>query len=294
VKIALHLHHLNQIHDFSDPLVDFILTEPLYSYKHPYVSDKTSFLDLLRQVLETKQKTYVEINGFIEEGDLEGLKTWIDELLTYPISGFLFADLSVLMFLKEARYTGETVYAPETILTNTLEARILLKSVDRIMISKELTLQESLILCAAFPNKVDVFGAGHLQMSVSRRPLLSSYLSHIGHESDVLNKTDYTIRELKRKEKMPVLEEAKTFCVFTQDILNPLEELPQLIQAQAHSLHLDPLFIVEDSANAFFKLILSQVQAYDETKNTSFYKEHPLPLFKGYYYRKTNMSKEIV
>lgn len=295
MKIALHVHHQQQIQVFSDPLVDFILTEPLYSYKHPYVSDKASFLDLLNHCLDTKQKTLVEINGFIEEGDLEGLKTWIDELLTYPISGFLFADLSVLMFLKEAGYTGETVYAPETILTNTLEAKTYLEVVDRIMISKELTLQESLTLCAAFPNKVELFGAGHLQMSVSRRPLLSSYLSHIGQAKDVINKTNYTIRELKRKEKMPVLEEATTFCVFTQDIQNPLEELPQLIRAQAYCLHLDPLFIDEPSATAFFSLIIDQVKAYNETKNNQFYRDYPLlPLFKGYYYRKTNLSKETV
>jgi len=295
VKIALHIHNHNQIKTFSDPLVDFILTEPLYSYKHPYVCDKVSFLELLKACLNTKQKTYVEINGFIEEGDLEGLKLWIDELINYPISGFLFADLSVLMFLKEAGYQGETVYAPETILTNTLEAKTLLNHVDRIMISKELTLQESLVLCYAFPDKIEVFGSGHLQISVSRRPLLSSYLDHIGHHDDVINNTDYRIRELKRKEKMPILEEARTFCVFTQDILNPLEELPLLNKAKTYSIHLDPLFIDDQSAAAFFKLIIDQVKTYDETKNSAFYRDHPsLPLFKGYYYRKTNLSKETV
>lgn len=295
MRIALHIHHHHQIQDFLDPQVDFILTEPLYSYKHPYLTHKASFLERLDACLKTKQNTYVEINGFIEEVDLEGLKLWIDELLNYPISGFLFADLSVLMFLKEAGYQGEKIYAPETILTNTLEAKTLLTFVDRIMISKELTLQENVALCETFPDQIEVFGAGHLQMSVSRRPLLSSYLDHIGHHEVVFNNTDYRIRELKRKEKMPVLEEAKTFCVFTQDILNPLEELPLLNKAKAYSIHLDPLFIDDQSADAFFKLILDQVKTYDETKNTAFYRDHPsLPLFKGYYYRKTNLSKETV
>lgn len=295
MKLALHVRHLDQILSFQDPLIDFILTEPFYSYKHPTVKDKADFLKLLTACLYTKQKTYVEINGFIEEGELEGLKTWIDELIRYPISGFLFADLSIFVTLKECGYTGETVYAPETILTNTLEARTLLQSVDRIMISKELTLQESLTLCAAFPNQIELFGAGHLQMSVSRRPLLSSYLTHIGQAQDVLNQTNYRIRELKRQEKMPILEEVETFCVFTQDILNPLEELPQLIQAQAYSLHLDPLFMDPQEAEAFFGLILNQVKSYDETRNALFYKTHPaLSLFKAYFYRKTNLSKESV
>lgn len=293
MRIALHLHHHAQIEHFNNDLVDFVITEPMFSYKHPYYSDKASFLTLLKATLETHQKTYVEINGFIEEGDLGSLKSWIEELLTYPISGFLFADLSVLMFLKEAHYHGETIYAPETILTNTMEAGILLKSVDRLMISKELMLSEIVTLCAAFPDKIELFGAGHLQMSVSRRPLLSGYLDHINHHQPVLNETGYTIRELKRQEKMPILEEAKTFCVFTQDVLNPLEELPQL--SQAHAIHLDPLFMDDSVALDFFTLIVDQVKAYDDIKNERFYLKHPtLSLFKGYFYRKTNSSKESV
>jgi collagenase-like PrtC family protease len=197
------------------------------------------------------------------------------------------------MFLKEVGYRGETIYAPETILTNTMEARILLKSVDRLMISKELTLSEIQSLCAAFPDQIEIFGAGHLQMSVSRRALLSSYLTHIGQSQKVLNETGYTIRELKRQEKMPILQEAKTFCVFTQDVLNPLEELPQL--DQAHAIHLDPLFMDDSSSNAFFALICDQIKAYDASKNDLFYAQYPsLSLFKGYFYRKTNLSKETV
>jgi len=293
VRFALHVHHADQINQFRDPLVDFILTEPMFSYKHPHVTDRVTFLALLDKALGTGQATNVEINGFIEEGDLDDLKTWIQELITYPINGFYFADWAVLMILKELDYPGQTIYAPETILTNTLEAHTILKSVDRIQLSKELTLTECIALCQAFPDKIELFGAGHLQMSVSRRPLLTSYLAHLGQKDTVLNQIDYRIRELKRKEKMPVLEEARTFCVFTQDILNPLEELPQLIQA--YSLHLDPLFMKDEEANTFFHLILDQVKAYDPLKNERFYKTYPdLSLFKGYFYRKTNLGKEGV
>lgn len=295
MKIALHIHHHSQIKAFRDSQVDFVITEPLFSYKHPHVTDKAAFLSLLEACLETNQKTYVEINGFIEEGDLEGLKTWIKELLNYPISGFYFADLAVYMMLKEAGYPGETIYAPETILTNTLEVKTLLKSVDRVMISKELTLAEILTISETFPNQIEIFGAGHLLMSVSRRPLLSNYLSHIGQIENVINKVDYRIRELKRKENMPIMEEDRTFCVFTQDIQNPLEELPQLIQANIFGIHLDSLFIEEKEAELFFNQILSQNNSFDETKLRDFYLDHSdLPLFKGYFYRKTNLSKESV
>lgn len=292
MRILLHLHDQKQLIPFNDPYVDFIITEPFYSYKHPSLQTKADFLNVLQCALLTGQKTYVEINDFIEEGDLEGLKTWITELCTYPIQGFYFADLAALVFLNELDYHGVKIYAPETILTNTREIKTYLDYVDRIMISKELTLAEILILSTAFPNKVELFGAGHLQMAVSKRPLLSSYLKEIGQNLPTLNQTDYRLRELKRPEKMPILEETKTFCVFTEGVLNPLEEIPQLIQAHVYGMHCDPLLLDDQEALVFFKLILSQVKVFDPNQIRDFSTMTKLPLFKGYFYRKTNLNKE--
>ncbi len=77
MRLALHVHHVDQLDHFHDPLLDLILTEPLFSYKHPHVTDRVAFLALLDKALSTRQATYVEINGFIEEEDLDDLKNWI-------------------------------------------------------------------------------------------------------------------------------------------------------------------------------------------------------------------------
>jgi collagenase-like PrtC family protease len=294
VRILLQVHSLDQIKTFQDPLVDYVLRDPFFSYKHPSLQTKEDFLEILENTLLSHHKTYIEINGFIEESDLIELENWIKELLTYPIQGFYFADLAVLMILKSLNYQGETIYSPETILTNTLEIKTLLALVDRLVISKELTLEEIVKISKTFPQRIEMFGAGHLQMSVSRRPLLSSYLQEIGLSKEVINKTDYRIRELKRKEMMPILEESKTFCVFTQDILNPLEELPVLNQSEIYGIQLDDLFIDKDDAQTFFQLIIDQVKVSDLGKIESFYTINKLPLFKGYFERKTNLRQESV
>jgi len=271
-----------------------VIRDPFFSYKHPNLQTKEDFLEILKDALLSHHRTYIEINGFIEESDLIGLEDWLKELLTYPIQGFYFADLAVLMILKSLNYQGETIYSPETILTNTLEIKTLLALVDRLVISKELTLEEIVKISKTFPQRIEMFGAGHLQMSVSRRPLLSSYLQEISVSKEVLNKTDYRIRELKRKEMMPILEEAKTFCVFTQDILNPLEELPVLNQSEIYGIQLDDLFIDKNDAQNFFQLIIDQVKVSGLSKIESFYKINKLPLFKGYFERKTNLRQESV
>ena len=294
MRILLQVHSLDQIKTFQDPLVDFVIRDPFFSYKHPNLQTKEDFLEILKDALLSHHRTYIEINGFIEESDLIGLEDWLKELLTYPIQGFYFADLAVLMILKSLNYQGETIYSPETILTNTLEIKTLLALVDRLVISKELTLEEIVKISKTFPQRIEMFGAGHLQMSVSRRPLLSSYLQEISVSKEVLNKTDYRIRELKRKEMMPILEEAKTFCVFTQDILNPLEELPVLNQSEIYGIQLDDLFIDKNDAQNFFQLIIDQVKVSGLSKIESFYKINKLPLFKGYFERKTNLRQESV
>ncbi|NTW95212.1 MAG: hypothetical protein HGB31_01160 [Erysipelotrichaceae bacterium] len=294
MRILLQVHSLDQIKTFQDPLVDYVLRDPFFSYKHPSLQTKEDFLEILKDTLLSHHKTYIEINGFIEESDLIGLESWLKELLTYPIQGFYFADLAVLMILKSLNYQGETIYSPETILTNTLEIKTLLALVDRLVISKELTLEEIVKISKTFPQRIEMFGAGHLQMSVSRRPLLSSYLQEIGLSKEVINKTDYRIRELKRKEMMPILEESKTFCVFTQDILNPLEELPVLNQSEIYGIQLDDLFIDKKDAQNFFQLIIDQVKETDLHQIKSFYKINKLPLFKGYFERKTNLRQEAI
>ncbi len=294
MRILTHIHHFDQIDIIHDQNISVIITEPVYSYKHPHLQTKAEFWKILKVCLAQQLPTYIEINGFIEEHQLEGLKPWIKDLMDYPIQGFYFADLSVLMFLNELGYPGEKIFAPETILTNTFEVRTYLESVNRVMISKELTLEEILVICKAFPNRVEIFGAGHLQMSVSKRPLLSNYLSLIHKEQTTLNQTDFRLRELKRSEKMPILEEATTFCVFTQRILNPLEELPQIKEAQCFGIHFDPLFINKEYATAYFEILVDQLKSHDLNKIDDFYKNYNLPLFKGYFYRKTNLSKEKV
>ncbi len=291
MRILTHIHHLNQLTSPLDPAVDLLVTEHKFSYKHPYLQNETDFFRVLEACLKTEHKTYIEINGFIQESDLEDLSLWLKTLLNHPITGFYFADLAILMMLKQLNYQGECIYAPETILTNTIEIRTLLKSVDRVMISKELTLDEIELIAKAFPNQIEIFGAGHLQMSVSRRPLLSSYLSEIGKTKIVLNQTDFRLQELKRKDQLPILEESQTFCVFTQAILNPIEELKQLEQADVYGMHFDPLFIEEKAAQSFFNFLVAQNKQFDLKQSYDFYQSVSLPFFKGYFYRKTNTTK---
>jgi collagenase-like PrtC family protease len=231
---------------------------------------------------------YIQVNGYIEEQELVDLRVWLKDLIQLNPKGFYFNDFAVQRYLKQKDYRGELIYAPETILTNALDIELILTQVDRVYLSKELTLEEMMDLCKLFPNKIEAFGLGYPLMSFSRRPLVRSYLAEIEYEADVLNRLDMTIKEAKRTQHFPILEEKEGTSIFIDAIHYPKEELHLLSDDLCYGVHLDDLLIEEDSF-----VNLNQA-LFDEAKSLELirldHSNHKLG--QAYYYRKTNMSKE--
>lgn len=265
--------------------VAFVLTEPLFSTRHPEIQSKAAFLDLLKFALNFNRPVYVSINGYLEPDELKPLKAWLRELSNTSIQGFILADLAVKVLLEEIGSPKETVFAPETILTNRLDIQVYLERFDRIILARELTLKEITEITRAFPGRIEIFGLGHWLLSSSKRPFVRDYLQAIGHPAEILNRTDLSLRELKRTGWLPILEEDRGTSVFSEGILYPLEELETLEEAGCAGLHLDQLFIEENDFICLVKSLLDLTELDPELKSR-------LPLAKAYFNRKTNLSKE--
>jgi U32 family peptidase len=119
---------------------------------------------------------------------LNDLKNWLNTLIQLNPKGFYFNDFAVYNHLKSVNYSGEIIYSPETILTNAMDIEVLLE-LDRVVLSKELTLEEITQLMTLYPNKIEAFGLGYGLMSFSKRPLVRNYLDEIGVFKEVLNHT---------------------------------------------------------------------------------------------------------
>ena len=283
-----HTERIEVLRNFKPNEIELVLTEPCFSYRHPLLQTREAFIELFDEAKRLGFKPYVQVNGYVEEQELVDLKAWLNELIQLNPKGFYFNDFAVQRFLKQLGYSGELIYAPETILTNALDIELILTQVDRVYLSKELTLEEMMDLCKLFPNKIEAFGLGYPLMSFSRRPLVRSYLAEIGHEAEVLNRLDLTIKEAKRTQHFPILEEKEGTSIFIDAVHYPKVELPLLKDALCYGVHLDDLLIEEDS-------FISLNQAlFDETKSLEMIRlEHSNhKLGQAYYYRKTNMSKE--
>lgn len=287
MKTFLHTENLNILKQWSDKKWECILTEPNFSYRHPHIQTESQFIELYKQSVELSYHPYIQVNGYIEESQLNDLKNWLNKTIELNPKGFYFNDFAVYNHLKSVNYSGEIIYSPETILTNAMDIEVLLERTDRVVLSKELTLEEITQLMTLYPNKIEAFGLGYGLMSFSKRPLVRNYLDEIGVQKEVLNQTDLVIKEAKRDQFFPILEENQGTSIFLDTVLFPKHEQVLLKESGCFGYHFDDCMLKEDDFNSLIHLLTDETISLEEAHLQS-----EIKLGQAYYYRKTNMSKE--
>jgi putative protease len=287
MKTILHTENLNVLKRLKDKQWECVITEPLFSYRHPMIQTIDQFTDFYNQTLDLGYHPYIQINGYIEESQLIECENWVKQLISYNPKGFYFNDFAIYNQLKRNGYTGEIIYSPETILTNAMDIEAILELVDRVVLSKELMLEEITQLVSLFPHKVEALGLGYALMSFSKRPLVRNYLDEIGTTLDVLNKQNLVIKEAKRDQLFPILEEAQGTSIFLESVLFPKHEKHILNDANCFGLHFDDCMLDEEVFIQLTHDLMDDTISLLDAQNKSRVK-----LGQAYYYRKTNMSKE--
>lgn len=278
----LHTESIHVIQSLDDQRIAWVLTEPFFSYHHPLTQTKEAYVELIKH---TQGQWYCELNGYLEDQDIPALKLWLTELLRYEPLGFYFSDMAVWVLLNELKYEGERIYAPETILTNSDDVKVYTQSVDRCVVAKELTLEEYCTIAKTTEGKVEVYGCGYPLMSVSKRPLLQAYLDEIKDNHPSLNEVDYAIKEQKRNDWMPLLEEKQAFSVYSAELMFIQEELIELEKAGVYAIHADGCFIPDSDFIDLLNALMNKTTLSERLISS-------YPLGKGYLYRKTNLTKE--
>lgn len=287
MRTILHTENLNVLKRLLDKQWECVITEPLFSYRHPSMQTVEQFTDFYQQALNLGYHPYIQINGYIEESQLIACENWVKALIQFNPKGFYFNDFCIYNQLKRNGYTGELIYSPETILTNAMDIEAILELVNRVVLSKELMLEEITQLVSLFPNKVEVLGLGYALMSFSKRPLVRNYLDEIGTTLDVLNKQNLVIKEAKRDQLFPILEEVQGTSIFLGSVLFPKHEKLILADANCYGLHFDDCMLDEETFIQLTHDLMDDTVTLIEAQTNSNVK-----LGQAYYYRKTNMSKE--
>ncbi len=198
-------------------------------------------------------KVYVTVNTMPRENEYPMLRKYIAELREIGPDALIVADIGVMMLIREV-WDGVEIHVStqaNTVSAATCRAWHALGA-KRVVLSRELTLEEIKNICAMIPRDLEIecFIHGSMCVSYSGRCLLSNYLADrdANHGACTqpcrwnyqIRPAQYEIVEEKRPETPLPIEEhgGETFIMSAKDMCM-IEHVPELIEAGITSFKIE-------------------------------------------------------
>lgn len=237
----------------------------------------------------------VALNRFFLEEDLPLLEETLSFLKTLPVSRIYYSDESVLWCAMQLQMHHLLVYAPETLVTNHLDAQYYIQEgIKGVVLSKDITLEELCSISSQCPNQCEVIIHGRVNIMHSRRNLLSSYMEFIGKDISLRNRRDLYLVEEKREAKMPIMEDDMGTHVFSGYTLASFHEIKELEKANVAYVRIEGIFHDVDYVLEALSLYQSIMQGEDPTSILEAYqnKYKDDNVNDGFYHQATSKVKE--
>lgn len=232
---------------------------------------------------------YTIVNRIFAQDELSQLEEFLVWCKEVEFAGIYYSDPAVYMLAKKYGMENILIYNQDTVLTNSLDIQGYLDlGIKRCVISREITLDEILTIMDRCEDKLELMVHGHMNLSYSKRRLLSCYFDEIGevYSTDKM----YTLEEETRKDKMYITQDEQGTHIFTGTRLQMVKELPVLLSLQA--IRIDGVFMSSDEiadAIMYYAQILNGKDV-NEVYDAFIAKDEEL-YTSGYLYQKTNIVK---
>ncbi len=192
------------------------------------------------------KKFYLTLNILPYDDEMEELAVCAKRAWEMGADAAIVSDLGAVCVLRE-RVPGLKIHvSTQANVMNAAAARVFSGlGAERIVVSRELSLQRIAALRAHLPKNVQIeaFVHGAMCMAHSGRCMFSDYLAGRGGNRGACAQPcrwQYTVVEAKRPdEEIPVLEDERGTYIFSAYDLNMLSYLPQLRQAGVASLKIE-------------------------------------------------------
>ncbi len=199
-----------------------------------------------RYVHERGKKIYLTLNTMPHNHEYADLAVFLDEIKDAGIDAFIVADLGVLALIKKHIPTAEIHISTQAGIVSAESALAYIAlGARRIVLARELTLDEIRTIRAAIPDDVEIeaFVHGSMCVSYSGRCMLSHHLT--GRDANRGACTQpcrwtYTIVEEKRPDMPLPIEETElgTFIMSSKDMCT-VSMIPELIAAGINSFKIE-------------------------------------------------------
>ena len=191
-------------------------------------------------------KVYVTANILAHNGDLDGVRTYFEELKEIGPEAWIIADPGVFDIAKEVCPEIERHISTQANNTNYGTYNFWYRQgASRVVSARELSLQELKELRAKIPAdlEIETFVHGAMCISYSGRCLLSNYFT--GRDANQGACTHpcrwkyAVVEETRPGEYMPVYENERGTYIFNSKDLCMIEHIPELIDAGIDSLKIE-------------------------------------------------------
>ena len=198
-------------------------------------------------LLAEKYEIYVLINAFIHQNEIEEFKATVSSLI-HPRIHYIVGELGAVRILKSLGLENRTIYNPETMITNYMDAQAYSSSLDGIGISNEITLSDASLICNKINNGF-YLAFGYHPMYRSYRKILSLYKEEKNMEFDNKN---LSLREETRTSFFPIVQNDRESVIFRGGVISYLGRLEELKNMKY--LFLDNIFIENEKFNEVCKI----------------------------------------
>lgn len=229
MKKSILIHNKTQLDNcLSHNVTSFIFGDDQFNALGYGQIDSTTFETMINTCNLVNADVYVLANQPIHQHQLDEFKNHLIKCSNFTcVKAVLVSDYSALQFKKELDLKLDLIYAPDTLVTSSLDIQAFLDlGYSGCWIAPELSKTEIEELLTTFKDKLMVQVFGYLKTSNSKRQLLSAYAKHLNKELDIHNCNDLTLIEETRKQKMPIIENNNGTTIFTDFVLYEPEVLP--------------------------------------------------------------------
>ncbi len=199
----------------------FLLPIKKFSDHSDVLYDIEAIEDLVLKIQSQNKHIFAWLNRFMFEDEIDDFRALLNSLKSLGFNGIAYLDLGISKLMDELNLDLEKIYISDPSITNSQDYRIVAKFNSKVLLSRELTQEELLEIGANHGDTALVSIYGHQLMSISRRPLLSSYGEFVN--IDVERHKIYRLKEQKREEPYYLFEDETSTSIFDGRVLIDFE-----------------------------------------------------------------------
>ena len=189
-------------------------------------------------VHERGKKLYITLNIFAHNCHISRIERYLKELEGYSVDAVIVADPGALALVREIMPGTACHISTQANCTNTRAADFWYKQgVKRVVLARELSLNEVSEISASSDCKTEVFVHGAMCLSYSGRCYLSSYMANRGANLGDCSQScrwKYALVEEERpNEYYPIVEDGEFASVMSSRDLCMIQHIPELVSAGA-------------------------------------------------------------